>query len=43
MWPNPQETADLVTFIEKSLIENFIFGAVFQIWECAFKRCILKK
>ena len=25
MWPNPQETADLVTFLKKSLIENFIF------------------
>ena len=29
MWPNPQETADLVTFTEeKSLMENFIFSAV---------------
>ena len=26
MWPNPQETADLVTFTEtKPLMENFIF------------------
>ena len=32
MWPNPQETADLVTFTEKSLMENFIFwGAVSMI------------
>ena len=28
MWTNPQETADLFTFIKKSLIENFIFHAV---------------
>ena len=28
MWPNPQETADLVTFTEKPLMENFIFCAV---------------
>ena len=26
--PNPQETADLVTFTQKSLMENFIFCAV---------------
>ena len=25
MWPNPQETEDLVTFTEESLMENFIF------------------
>ena len=25
MWPNPQETADLVTFTEETLMENFIF------------------
>ena len=29
MWPNPQETADLVTLPKKSLIENFIFCTVF--------------
>ena len=29
MWPNPQETADLVTFTE-SLMEKFIFGVVFE-------------
>ena len=23
MWPNPQETVDLVTFTEKYLMENF--------------------
>ena len=28
MWPNPQETADLVKFPKKSLMENFIFCAV---------------
>ena len=28
MWPNPQETTDLVTFTEESLMENFIFCAV---------------
>ena len=28
MWPNPQFSADLVTFTEKFLIENFIFCAV---------------
>ena len=26
MWPNPQETADLVTFTEEILNENFIFA-----------------
>ena len=25
MWPNPQETADLVTLVKKSLMENFFF------------------
>ena len=25
MWPNPQEAADLVTFTEEILKENFIF------------------
>ena len=30
MWPNPQFTADLVTFTKKSLMENFIFCAVFN-------------
>ena len=28
MWPNPNETADLVTFAEEVLMENFIFFAV---------------
>ena len=28
MWPNPHETADLVTFTEETLMENFIFCAV---------------
>ena len=28
MWPNPQFPADLVTFTEESLMENFIFRAV---------------
>ena len=28
MWPNPQETADLVNLLKKSLMENFIFCAV---------------
>ena len=31
MWPYPQEAADLVTFTEESLMENFIFCAmIFQ-------------
>ena len=28
MWPNPQETADVVTFTGKSLMENFIIYTV---------------
>ena len=28
MWSNPLETADLVTFTEVPLMENFIFCAV---------------
>ena len=28
MWPNPQETADLATFTEEILMENFIFCTV---------------
>ena len=28
MWPNPQEIADLATFTEEILMENFIFCAV---------------
>ena len=28
MWPNTQDTADLVTFTEEALMENFIFCAV---------------
>ena len=28
MWPNPQETVDLVTFTEEILKGNFIFCAV---------------
>ena len=28
MWPNPQKTADFVTFSEETLMENFIFRAV---------------
>ena len=28
MWPNPQETAYLVTFTVEILMENVIFGAV---------------
>ena len=28
MWLNPQETAELVTFTEEILMENFIFCAV---------------
>ena len=31
MWPDPQETADLVTFTEEILNENFIFCAVWQL------------
>ena len=29
MWPNPQKTVYLVTFTKKSLMQNFIFCAVF--------------
>ena len=28
MWPNPQKTAALDTFVEKSVTKNFIFCAV---------------
>ena len=28
MWPYAQETADVVTFTEEILMENFIFRAV---------------
>ena len=31
MWPNPQEIADLVTFNDEILNENFIFCAVLGI------------
>ena len=31
MWPNPQETVDLVTFTEKSLMENFIFCTLWTV------------
>ena len=30
MWTNSQETADLVTFTEQILMENFIFCAVWS-------------
>ena len=30
MWPNPQESADLVAFTEDILMENFIFCAVWK-------------
>ena len=29
---NPQFPADLVTFTEESLMENFIFGALNHFW-----------
>ena len=32
MWLNPQETADLVTFTEETLIENVIFCAVYILY-----------
>ena len=32
MWPNPQETADLVTFTEKSSTGNFILCTVKKVW-----------
>ena len=32
MWQNRQETGDLVTFTEKSLMENFIFCAVLFVY-----------
>ena len=28
MWPNSQETTDLITFTEETLMENLIFSAV---------------
>ena len=31
MWPNPEETADLVTFTEDSLMKNFGFCAVYPL------------
>ena len=31
MWLNPQKTADLVTFTEENLNENFIFCSVYCI------------
>ena len=30
MWPNPQETADLVSFTEETSMENFIYCAVYD-------------
>ena len=30
MWPNPRETADLVTFSEEFLMENLIFCSVIK-------------
>ena len=30
MWRNPQETADLLTFTEEILMENFIFCVVIK-------------
>ena len=39
MWPNPQENVDLVTFTEKkTLMENFIFCAVSQMYEVGTSR-----
>ena len=38
MWPNPQETADLVTFTEEILVESFIFCPVL----IRDRLCILK-
>ena len=32
MWLNPQETADLVRFTKETLIENFIFCAVYILY-----------
>ena len=32
MWPNPRFPADLVTFTEKYLMENFIFCEVDFLW-----------
>ena len=31
MWPNPQETADMVTFTEEIVNGNFIFCAVWAV------------
>ena len=36
MCPNAQETADLVTFSEEILMENFIFYAVFALRNIKF-------
>ena len=40
MWPNLQETSDLVTFTEEILnMENLIFCAVFGVLYCKQKLC----
>ena len=43
MWPNPQETADLVTFTEETLNEKLHFscGAVYKV-ETKFFQDVLK-
>ena len=40
MWPNPQETADLVTFTEQSLMKNFIFSGVNNTKQCQLRRSV---
>ena len=42
MWPNPHETADLVTLLKKSLMENSIFCVVYAWIQCFFKTSSLK-
>ena len=39
MGPNPQETADLVTFTEEILNENFIFCAMYIAAAYLFLSC----
>ena len=43
MWPNAQISADLVTFMNKSFMENFIFCAVSKLFLFAKSLCPMSK
>ena len=43
MWPNAQISADLVTFMNKSFMENFIFCAVGKLFLFAKSLCPMSK